>query len=84
MRRMKLFLVTLRGFGGYSPAVDYHSSYVIAPNCDDAYLTVRQWLDKKDYGFKMERELDNIKLIADEYEFTDVKTRLFISEGYIP
>jgi hypothetical protein len=55
-----------------------HSSYVIATDPASAYNKVRKWLDEKDYGFKHDRELSSIHLIAEDHEYTGVRTRLFI------
>ena len=73
---MKLFLVTLQGLNN-STGVSYHSSYVVATDPNEAYFKVRVWLDKKDYGFRHERELDSVKLIADESTYSDIRTPLF-------
>ena len=75
---MKLFLVTLRGLNAYTTGVCYHKSYVVADNTDDAYKKVRGYLNAKDYGFKSDRELGNVQLLADEYEFNDTGSRLFL------
>lgn len=73
----KLYRVNLRGLAS-STGVGYQTSYVIAKNPDEAYRKVRKYLDDKDYGFSHERELESVELIADEYEYTDVRTRLFL------
>ena len=74
---MKLFLVTLKGLSSIT-GMSYHSSYVVAEDPTQAYLKIRNKLDKKDYGFKYERELDSIKLLADTDEYSDVRTPLFL------
>jgi len=74
---MKLYRVNLKGFG-YSNCVVYGSSYVVAEDSHKAYLKVRKYLDDKGYGFKKEREMKSVDLIADEDEYTDVQTRLFL------
>ena len=74
---LKLYLVILRGLAN-STGVSLKTSYVVAENSDDAYRKVRQWLDEKDYGFKHERELQSVELLASSYEYTDVRTRLFL------
>lgn len=73
----KLYRVRLKGLTS-STGVDLSCSYVIAPDPTSAYEKVRKWLDEKDYGFKHARELESIHLIAEEYEYTDVRTRLFV------
>jgi hypothetical protein len=72
----KLYLVTLRGLSSVT-SVQHKESYVIAKNSHEAYMKIRNWLDAKDYGFGHERELDNVKLIAEAYEYTGVRTMLF-------
>lgn len=71
----KLYKVTIRGFNGSSPG-SLKESYVVADNPDKAYTTVRDFLDKNDYGFEWERELDSINLIASANKFGSI-TRLF-------
>jgi hypothetical protein len=73
----KLYRVELKGLTSLT-GVDLSCSYVIAPDPTSAYNKVRKWLDEKDYGFKKDRELSSIHLIAEDYEFTDVRTRLFV------
>ena len=75
---MKLFLVTLRGLNAYTTSVSYHKSYVVADNSDVAYKKVREYLDTKDYGFTSDRGMGNVQLLADEGEFNDTGTRLFL------
>lgn len=74
---MKLFRVTLRGLTS-ATGVQLHSSYVVAENCHEAYRKVRNWVDENNYGFSNERELESVELLADECEYTPVRTRLFI------
>ncbi len=73
----KLYRVNLRGLTSVT-GVGYRTSYVIAKNPDEAYKKVRTFLDEKDYGFSHEREMESVELIADNYEYTDVRTRLFL------
>ena len=75
---MKLYLVVLRGFGGWCSGIDYKSSYVVAEDMDTAYKKVKEFLDKKDYGYSGDREVLEVKLIADTSEYNNTKTRLFL------
>jgi len=75
--KMKLYRVNLRGLTN-ATGVQYNSSYVVADDTAEAYKRVRKWLDDEDYGFSHERELESVELLADEYEYNDVKTRLFL------
>jgi hypothetical protein len=77
METNKLYRVELKGLSS-STGVCMHSSYVIATDPASAYNKVRKWLDEKDYGFKHDRELSSIHLIAEDHEYTGVRTRLFI------
>ena len=77
MKTKKLYLVTLRGLHS-ATHVQHNTSYVVAANPDEAYQKVRKWLDEKDYGFKNERELKSVELLAEDYDYTDVKTMLFL------
>lgn len=74
---MKLYRVTLKGFGGFTAGVDYKTSYVIASSADDAYNEVRSFLDNQNYGLHKDRILDKIELLAGEDEL-EANTKLFI------
>jgi hypothetical protein len=76
METNKLYRVELKGLSG--PIMDLSCSYVIATDPTSAYNKVKKWLDEKDYGFKHDRELSAIHLLAEDYEYTNVRTRLFI------
>jgi hypothetical protein len=73
----KLFRVNLKGMYGTGCGIKYHQSYVVAKTMDGAYKKVRDYLDGADLGFSSDRELDSIELIAEDCEYTDVRTRLF-------
>lgn len=69
----KLYKVTVRGFNITSRGdMGLKESYVVAYNPDKAYATVRAFLDKNDYGFEWERELDSINLIASTNKFDSI------------
>jgi hypothetical protein len=74
----KLYRVILRGFGGYVTGINYKISYVIAANPDHAYKKVREFLDTKDYGFRNDRALDKVELMAENYEYSETQTMLFL------
>ena len=73
----KLYLVTLRGFSMNITGPTLGSSYVVAKNTDEAYQKVRNYLDQNDFGYKKDRELYKIELLAENYNFTNVGTILF-------
>lgn len=67
----KLYKVIVCGFNGSSPG-GLKESYVVADNPDKAYTTVRDFLDKNDYGYEWERELDSVSLIASANKFDSI------------
>lgn len=69
---MKLWKVVLRGVG------KYRESYVVAENSVVAYSIVRTFLNDNDLGFEHERELDNITLLAENVQYPDCETNLYI------
>ncbi len=71
---MKLHRVSLRGMSGTA----YGVSYVVAGNSDEAYQKVRSWLDDHDYGFRHERAMDSVDLLADTDHYNDTGTMLFL------
>lgn len=75
----KLYRVTLKGMtyssgGGVIRGI----SYVVAEDLNEAYGKVRTFLDQNNYGYKSDRELDKIELIADSYEYNNVGHILFL------
>lgn len=70
---MKLYRVVCKGM-----IVSHGSAYVVATDPTMAYLKLRDYLDKKDLGFRVDRELDRIILIADESEYPDCGEKLFL------
>lgn len=71
----KLYRVTLKGMTFSTNATVYGISYVVATNSHEAYLKVKESMDKKDLGYTKDRELDKVELIAEDYQYT--------SAGYI-
>jgi hypothetical protein len=61
---LKLFLVETKALGKYG------RFYVISHDPTSAYNMVRDFLDKKNLCFSVDRELDSITLLAEEYEYT--------------
>lgn len=76
---MKLYRVKLRGF--YNKPMG--APMVVATDPTAAYEIVKKWLDEKDYGFRKDRELDCVELVADDYEYTDAPSRLFLQNDQI-
>ena len=74
--RQKLWRVCLRG-----RLERYNPSYVVAPDPDAAYKAVRANLDARDYGFDKDRELQTVELLAENYDYTDTGSILFLPNG---
>jgi hypothetical protein len=78
MEEKKLYRVTLRGMTCNAAGVIEGISYVVAEGAEEAYQKVRKRLDEKDYGFRRDRELDKVELLASTYEYTEIKTLLYL------
>ena len=77
---IKLYLVTLKGMTTISSSeITYGISYVIAKDAEQAYQKVKKQYDSKDIGFKVQRQLDNVKLLASTSEFSGVDNLLFFN-----
>ncbi|MEM9282092.1 MAG: hypothetical protein AAGA96_09715 [Verrucomicrobiota bacterium] len=74
---MKLYQVKLRGF--YDNPIG--APMVVATDPTTAYEMVRKWLEDKDYGFRKDQELASVELVADDYEYTDAPSRLFLQNS---
>lgn len=79
-KRMKLYLVKLRGMQSTATGTAYGVSYVVAKNPTQAYNIVRKYVDVKDLGFEDQREMESIKLIAETGDYPECRTQLFIAE----
>jgi len=59
--------------------IDYKTCFVIAPDAESAYQKYKTFLDSESIGFRHERELDSIKLLAERSNSPDCKRMLFLS-----
>ena len=75
---MKLYIVTCQGM---TPG--HGSAYVVAEDPTSAYVRLRAHLDSEGLGFDGERELDDIKLVADEDSLSELPT-LFLPKEPTP
>lgn len=73
----KLYLVKLRGMK-CSSSITYGISYVVAVNSNDAYMKVRNYLDDNDIGFASDRELESVSLIAEQTDYPNCSTKLYL------
>lgn len=74
---MKLYKITLTGLYETN-SIRCNPSFVVASDPAEAYNKVRNHLDNKDYGFKKDRGLKNIELIAEAKEYPDCGAMLFL------
>lgn len=75
----KLYRVTLKGmFSNNSSSPVYGVSYVVADNPSEAYNVVQNDLVQRDIGFDHQRALDKVELIAEDTEYPDCRTRLYV------
>ena len=75
----KLYEVVLRGMSSGTGTI-YGRSYVVAKDSHRAYQIVREFLDKKDIGFDSDREMKEVGLLAENAEYPNCKTILFLQE----
>lgn len=74
----KLYRVELKGMTSNYGSTAYGNSFVVAKDPTEAYQKVREYLDSKDLGFPHERELDTITLLAEEGDYPECRTQLFL------
>lgn len=70
---MNLYRVTCRGLQPENGV-----AYVVADDPAKAYEKVRADLNNRDIGFPSDRELSKIELLAQDAEYPDCKTRLYL------
>ena len=78
MTHQNLYKVTLKGMTYNSTGMVHGISYVVAADPTEAYNKMRGYLDKKDIGFKRDRELHTIELLASDYEYNNTDIMLFL------
>lgn len=74
----KLYIVKLRGMQLSGTGVMYGISYVVAENTDAAYDLVKEALYNEDIGFRHERELQSVELLAEQGKYPECRMRLYI------
>jgi len=75
----KLYKITCKGMTykiGGRPA--YGIAYVVADNPNEAYQILRTSLNKRDLGFSHEREMESIELIAEQADYPECGTALYV------
>ena len=53
-------------------------SYVIADDPTAAWEKVKDYIEKKDIGFSIDRRLKSIEVIAEDCDFTSYDSKLFL------
>lgn len=76
---LKLYRVTCRGMTTSSTGVAHGIAYVLAVDPSEAYRIVRDDLNKRDLGFTKDRELDRIELLAENVEYPQRGTRVYVT-----
>ena len=74
----KLFLVKIKGIhqGGFG--INYNETYVIAADPTSAYDKLRKYLNDNDIGYRREREMESVHLIAEDKQTTNTETLLIV------
>ena len=75
---LKLYKVTCKGMTTSFTGCAYGVAYVVASDPTEAYEKVRTDLEKQDLGFRKDRELDRIELLAENTDYPDCGLRLYI------
>lgn len=76
---MKLYLVECRGMAvAIAGEIAHGKAYVIANDPASAYNQLREFLDKKDLGFRNQRELRSVTLLAELGDYPECGTHLLI------
>ena len=76
---MKLYLVECRGMTvAIQGEIVHGKAYVIANDPGAAYDQLREFLDKKDLGFRNQRELLSVTLLAEMGDYPSCGMRLFL------
>lgn len=68
-KTLNLYRVELNGLGTH---------YVVAPHPTLAYEMIRNKFDAEDYGFRNQRGLQSIQLIAEATQYPECKVRLWL------
>ena len=74
----KLYFVKCKGMTISSTGTAHGLSYVVAKDSAEAYRKVREYLDDNDLGFDRDRELSSVRLVAEDADYPDCGTKLFM------
>jgi len=74
---MKLWLVTLQGMTLSINSAPHGMAYVLANDPKEAADKLINYVKSKDLGFRHERELKSVELIAEDVLYPDCRMKLF-------
>jgi len=66
----KLYKVTCKGMTLDITGAPWGVAYVLSENAAGAYTKLRNFLDEQDVGFRKDREMDKVELVATSVEVT--------------
>ena len=75
---MKLYRVKLQGMRASATGVTYGDAYVLADTPNEAYQKVREFVDKNNLGFRKDREMLSVELLAAENQYNDTGKMIFV------
>ena len=73
---MNLYLVTCKGMQTNSTGAPHGINYVLATNPSEAEKKVVQFLEENDLGFKSERQVIRIDLLASAEKYPSAPNRI--------
>ena len=74
----KLFLVTLKGMQSNPTGTPWGIAYVVSADTNGAYNAHKRLVDQMDVGFRHERELESIELLAESSRYPECRRLLII------
>jgi hypothetical protein len=77
---VKLYLVKCRGMqnSALGSGTGHGTAYVVANDPAEAYQIVFESLRRRDLGFNHDRALDSVQLLAEEGDYPDCGTSLYL------
>ena len=75
---MKLYRVKLKGMCGIGLNTAYGKPFVVANNPTEALKKVQDYISKEDLGFRHEREMESIELLAEEGDYPECCIQLYL------
>lgn len=76
-KTLKLYRVTCTGMHGGSVGHAHGIAYVVSWDSHQAYLMMREDLERRDLGYSADRELLKVELLAETVDYPDCGTKLY-------